>query len=86
MKFTVALEDDSLYTFLKVEAARTGRSVKDLVEEAIREWVERMEDVEDAREATISMEEYQREGGIEFGEFLRTMAAEMPVPYGPDER
>ncbi len=85
MKFTVALKDDSLYVFMKIEAARTGRSVRDLVEDAIREWVERREDEEDAREATAAMEEYERKGGgIEIGEFFRTLAAEERASYGED--
>lgn len=85
MKFTVSLEDDSLYVFLKIEAARSGRTVKELVEVAIKEWVERLEDEEDAREVAKSVAEYEREGGVEFGEFLRTMAAEVRAAYGADE-
>ena len=85
MKFTVSLEDDSLYVFLKVEAARTGRTVRDLVEEAIKEWVERREDDEDIREVEKSVAEYERDGGIELTEFLRTMAAEVRASYGSDE-
>ena len=45
-RMTVIFEDEALYTALKVEAARTGRHAKDIVAEAVREWLETGEDDE----------------------------------------
>ncbi|MEK7807079.1 MAG: hypothetical protein AAB528_05020 [Chloroflexota bacterium] len=41
---TVIFEDEALYTALKVEAARKGRYAKDIVAEAVREWLEAREE------------------------------------------
>ena len=45
-RMTVIFEDEALYTALKVEAARKGRYAKDIVAEAVREWLEAREDEE----------------------------------------
>ena len=38
-RITLALEDDALYRAVKMEAARQGRSVKDVVSEALERWL-----------------------------------------------
>ena len=45
-RMTVIFEDEELYTALKVEAARKGRYAKDIIAEALREWLETREDEE----------------------------------------
>ncbi len=45
-RMTVIFEDEALYTALKVEAARKGRHAKDIVAEAVSEWLEAREDEE----------------------------------------
>ena len=45
-RMTVIFEDEALYTALKVEAARKGLYAKDIVAEAVREWLESQEDEE----------------------------------------
>ena len=39
-RMTVVVDDEELYTALKVEAARNGQSAKDIVVQAVREWLE----------------------------------------------
>ena len=39
-RMTVLFDGKELYTELKVVAARTGRHAKDIVAEAVREWLE----------------------------------------------
>lgn len=39
-RITIAVEDDALYRAIKMEAARQGRSVKDVVSEALERWVQ----------------------------------------------
>ena len=75
-RMTVVFDDDELYTALKVEAARTGRHAKDIVAEAVREWLATQEDEQllgDLEEARL---EWQRRGGIEASEFFAELATD----------
>lgn len=83
MKATFDL-DAALYRAIKVEAARDERSLRDLVEEALREWLERREDLEDRQTAAEALAEYERDGGIAAEEFLAHAAAETRSRYGSD--
>ncbi len=69
-RMTVVFDDEGLYIDLKVEAARTGRHAKDIVAEAVREWLEAKEDEELAQGLDEVREEWRREGGIEASEFF----------------
>ena len=74
-RMTVVFEDEELYTALKVESARTGRHAKDIVAEAVREWLESREDEELAREVEEARTEWTQQGGVEAGEFFRELKA-----------
>jgi plasmid stability protein len=82
MKITFDLADPALYRAVKVEAARQERSVRDVVEEALRAWLEQAEDAEDAEAATAALDEYRRDGGVAAEEFLAHQAAEVRTRYG----
>lgn len=74
-RMTVIFEDEALYTAVKVEAARKGRHAKDIVTEAVREWLEARED-EELREGLEEVrQEWREKGGTEAGEFFRGMKA-----------
>ena len=60
---TVVFDDEELYIALKVEAARTGRHPKDIVAEALIEWLEAKEDEELPQGLDEIREEWRREGG-----------------------
>ena len=81
MKVTIDL-DPELYRAVKVEAARADRSVREIVNEAIAAWLERLEDAEDAAAAVEALAEYQRDGGVAADEFFRAHAAETRAVYG----
>ena len=81
MKITVDL-DEQLYRAVKVEAARSDRSVRDLVAEALDRWLAHREDDEDVRSAEAALAEYQRGGGVAAAEFFRHLAAEAEATYG----
>lgn len=81
MKITVDL-DAELYRAVKVEAARTDRSVRDLLAEAIEGWLVRQEDEEDVRSAKEALTEYERDGGVAAAEVFRHLAAEAEATYG----
>ena len=74
-RMTVVFDDEELYTALKVEAARKGRHAKDIVADAVREWLEAREDEELRSELEQTRAECQREGGVEAGEFFRGLKA-----------
>lgn len=69
-RMTVLLEDDELYTAIKVEAARRNRPLKDLVAEALREWLEAQEDTELRAAIDSARAEWREQGGVEASEFF----------------
>ena len=75
-RMTVVFDDEELYTALKVEAARKGRHAKDIVADAVREWLEAREDEELKGELEEVRLEWQRQGGVEATEFFRQIAAD----------
>ena len=84
MKVTIDLADH-LYRAVKVEAARSDRSVRELVEEALRDWLEAAEVAEDLASAQAALDEYRRGGGEAAESFFGTLAAETKAAYGPGE-
>lgn len=70
-RMTVVFDDEELYTSVKVEAARRHVPAKDLVAEALREWLELQEDREDLETLREGGEEIEREGGIDLEEVLK---------------
>ena len=86
MKATFDL-DAELYRAIKVEAARADLPVREIVEDALRQWLERREDAEDTAAAAEALAEYRRDGGIAAEAFLAERAAEVQAKYGsPTER
>jgi predicted transcriptional regulator len=80
VKVTIDLDPD-LYRAVKVEAARTDRSVRAIIDEALAAWLERSEDAEDAAAAAEALAEYERDGGVAADEFFRAHAAETRAAY-----
>jgi plasmid stability protein len=84
MKVTIDLDAD-LYRAIKIEAARSDRSVRDIVDEAIEAWLAAAEEAEDRASAAEALVEYRRDGGVSAKAFLGTLAAETKAAYGTDE-
>jgi hypothetical protein len=84
MKVTIDL-DAERYRAIKVEAARTDRSVRDIVDEALAAWLEAAEDDEDRASAEAALIEYRRDGGESAASFFGSLAAETKAAYEPDE-
>ncbi len=59
VKTTLDLDED-LYGAVKVEAARIGRSVHEIIEDALEAWLARAEEDEDRRSAAVAVEERDR--------------------------
>ena len=77
-RMTVIFEDEALYTALKVEAVRKGRHAKDIVAEAVSEWLEAREDEDLRAGLEEARHEWQSHGGVEAGEFFRDLKAGSP--------
>jgi hypothetical protein len=73
---TVVFDDEELYTNLKVEAARRHCPAKDLVAEALREWLEAQEDFGLLPEIEAARAEWEEKGGIEAREFFQRLEEE----------
>lgn len=84
MKVTVDLDAD-LYRAIKVEAARSDRSVRDIMDSALEAWLVATEDQEDRDSAASALAEYRREGGLPAAAVFGTLAAEAQATYGSDE-
>ena len=69
-RMTIVFDDDQLYTALKVEAVRTGRHAKDIVADAVREWLEAADDEELNAALELARAEWQQDGGAEAGAFF----------------
>jgi plasmid stability protein len=83
MKVTIDLDADR-YRAIKVEAARSDRSVRDIVDEALATWLEAEEAREDRASAEAALAEYRRDGGESAEAFFGTLAAETRATYDPD--
>jgi plasmid stability protein len=84
VKVTFDLDPD-LYRTIKVEAARTDRSVRDVIEEALAAWLEAAEEVEDRTSAQAALDEYRRDGGEAAEAWFGRLAAETRATYAPSE-
>jgi predicted transcriptional regulator len=81
MKVTIDLDPD-LYRAVKVEAARSDRSVREVVDEALGAWLDAAEADEDRASAEAALAEYRRDGGESAESFFGTLAAETKAAYG----
>ncbi len=84
MKVTIDL-DSERYRAIKVEAARSDRSVREIVDEALAAWLDSEEAREDRASAEAALAEYRRDGGESAAAFFGSLAAETRVTYEPDE-
>ena len=85
MKVTFATDDEALYRAVKARAASDGRTVREVVEEALRQWLERGEDAEDAAAAREALAEYEKDGGVAAADYFQHLASELRARYGSDE-
>ena len=82
MKVTIDL-DPGVYRAIKVEAARSNRSVREVVDAALAGWLEAEETREDIESAGAALEEYRRDGGESAEAFFGKLAAETKATYDP---
>lgn len=63
-RMTVIFEDEALYMAPKVEAARKGCHARDIIAEALAEWLEAREDEELQSDLTAARDEWEQPGGL----------------------
>lgn len=73
---TVVFDDDALYTAVKLEAARRNRPLKDLVTDALREWLDEQEDAEWLPAIEAARAEWRERGGVEARELFQRLTDE----------
>ena len=73
--------DSELYRAIKVEAARSDRPVRDIVQEALERWLEATEDAEDIAASDAAMVQYDQDGGMDALEVFERLAAEHAAAY-----
>jgi Arc/MetJ-type ribon-helix-helix transcriptional regulator len=81
MKVTIDIDPD-LYRAVKVEAARSDESVRDIVGAALAAWLEEREATEDRASAETALAEYTRDVGESADSFFESLAAETKATYG----
>jgi hypothetical protein len=84
MKVTIDVNPEA-YRAVKVEAARTNRSVRDIVDEALEAWLDAAETREDLASADAALAEYRQVGGEAAESLFESLAAETRATYSPDE-
>jgi len=87
MKVTIAFRNDALYRSVKVRAAASGRQIRDVVEEALEDWLARQEDAEDitaSQTAIAAYERGERDEWVDAEGLFKRMVAEGRVDYQTD--
>jgi len=80
MKVTISFANDEVYRAVRVRAARSGRQIRDIVEEALEIWLTAEEDAEDLAAAAVALAEPGED--IDAREFFQKMVAEGRAHYG----
>jgi plasmid stability protein len=81
VKVTVDLDPD-VYRAIKVEAARSDRSVREIIDAALEAWLDAEETREDSASAASALAEYREQGGRPADEVFGSLAAETKATYG----
>lgn len=81
VKVTIAFSDDHLYQAVRVRAAQSGRQIRDIVQEALEDWLQEKEDAEDVSASVEALTEYDEAGGVEADRYFQRMVAERRVEY-----
>lgn len=76
-RVNLVLENDALYGALEAEASSTGRSVEEVIINALEQWLAESEmDEKERAETEDALREWEETGGIEVHEFFRKLREE----------
>ena len=73
-ELTFVLDDEALYSVIEAEARDSGRTIQDIVVEALRLWqVETEMDEEERREVEEASRDWEKNGGVEARAFFDSL-------------
>ena len=73
-ELTFVLDDEALYSIVETEARDSGRTIQDIVVEALRLWqVETEMDEEERREVEEASRDWEKNGGVEARAFFDSL-------------
>ena len=73
-ELTFVLEDEELYSIIETEAKDSGRTIQDIIVEALQLWqVETEMDEEERREVEEASREWAKNGGMEARAFFDSL-------------
>lgn len=76
-ELTFVLEDEELYSIIETEAKDSGRTIQEIIVEALRLWqVETEMDEEERREADEALRDWEKNGGTEASAFFDRLREE----------
>jgi len=78
-RMTVVFHDEDLYTNLKVEAARKHMPASEIIADAVREWLERLEDAELLPIIETARAEWEEKGGRPWSEVEKELQETVAV-------
>ena len=76
-ELTFVLEDEALYSIIETEAKDSGRTIQDILVEALHLWqVETEMDEEERREVEEASRDWEKNGGMEARAFFDSLREE----------
>ncbi len=76
-ELTFVVEDEELYSIIETEAKDSGRTIQEIIVEALRLWqVETEMDEEERREADEALRDWEKNGGMEASAFFDRLREE----------
>ncbi len=76
-ELTFVLEDEELYSIIETEAEDSGRTIQDILVEALHLWqVETEMDEEERREVEEASRDWEKNGGMEARAFFDSLREE----------
>ncbi len=66
---------------MRVRAVQSGRQIRDIVQEALKDWLQEQEDAEDVGASVEALTEYDEAGGVEADRYFQRLVAERRIEY-----
>ena len=70
-QFRVTINDEAIYSALSREAKHSARSADDIIEEALRDWLDAQDDLRDENVIRERLASYRAEGGVALEDVLK---------------
>ena len=64
-----------------MRAVHSGRQIRDIVQEALKDWLQEQEDAEDVGASVEALTEYDEAGRVEADRYFQRLVAERRIEY-----